>query len=120
MTEDRKDPAELIREQAQRLFAQRVYILAHMTIFLALMVITSGRLARLGVVFAAWVIVLFGHFIFYSLYEQRESVIRRSYEKRKRLEQNHNLAEDDVFYDIGEDGELIYEDDDVHRQQSGM
>lgn len=108
---------EQIREQAQRLFAQRVYFVAHITVFLTLLILSEGRIARLGVIFAAWAMMVLGHIVFLALYENREAIIRQSYEKRKREQETHNFAPDDVFYEIGSDGELIPEEDENSQRQ---
>ncbi|MEQ8676419.1 MAG: hypothetical protein RLP44_04830 [Aggregatilineales bacterium] len=97
----------LIRKQAQRLFVQRVYLVAHLALFIVVIILSRGRIIRFELLFAAWAVIMLAHFAFLALYEQREAVMRQGYKKRKREEQTQNDSAEDVFYDIGDDGELV-------------
>lgn len=101
------DLDSLFREQAQRLFAQRVYLVVHLTIFAVVIILSEGRIVRFELMFAAWAVVMLAHFVFLALYEQREAVIRQGYHKRKLREQSQNDSAEDVFYEVGDDGELV-------------
>lgn len=101
------DLDSLFREQAQRLFAQRVYLVVHLTIFAVIIILSRGRIVKFEFMFAAWAVVMLAHFVFLALYEQREAVIRQGYHKRKLREQSQNDSAEDVFYEVGDDGELV-------------
>ncbi len=101
------DLDSLFREQAQRLFAQRVYLVVHLTIFAVAIILSEGRIVKFEFMFAAWAVVMLAHFVFLALYEQREAVIRQGYHKRKLREQSQNDSAEDVFYEVGDDGEMV-------------
>ena len=120
----RKSKTDLLIQQAQRLFVQRLYIATHLILFVLALVLSRGRVARLGILFAVWVALLLLHAVYYALYENREAVLRRNYQSMDDNEyvstENDEVVQPDVdnekqkdgYYTVGTDGELIPLDED--------
>jgi len=109
-----KTKSDLLIEQAQRLFVQRVYIVTHVIAFILALVLTRGKVARLGILFVIWVAVFMLHVVYFALYENREAVLRRNYEddySDNTLKGKNDDSEADGYYTLGTDGELIPLDD---------
>ena len=108
-----KTKTDLLIEQAQRLFVQRVYIATHLIAFILALVLTRGKIARLGIVFVIWIAVFMLHAVYFALYENREAVLRRNYEDdyNATVKGKNDDSEADSYYTLGTDGELIPLDD---------
>lgn len=122
----RKSKVELMTAQAQRLFAQRIYFATHIIIFLAALALTRGRLLRVGVIFIIWVMLLLLHAVYFALNENREAMLRRTYQTMTTDEDpfdevtHEELDDEQNYYTIGADGELVRIDETPNTKAQGQ
>lgn len=118
----RKSKFELLTAQAQRLFALRLYFALHIIAFIVALVLTRGRLARSGIIFIIWIVALLIHAVYFALVENREATLRQTYQNMNESESSDKLKHDELdddqnYYTIGADGELIRMDETQDRQE---
>lgn len=118
-----QDAYEAMRAEARRLFRVRVLYVLHIVLFIGAMVLTRGRLMRVLPLLELWALVLLAHTVVLALFEVRAGAVRTTYEReygspdeaRDRLDkakqddraQAEAVNEDEGYFTVGDDGELI-------------
>lgn len=121
---------EHIKERVNARFKRRLWFIGHVFLFIAtiLVVIFFLRIPlflRFGpIIFAIWAMFVALHAVVYYILDERDRAVDREVEKAKRYLDDDPLHEakpiDDAdlgHYEIGDDGELLYGNDDEDAQR---
>lgn len=101
------------QEDRRQLWIQRLALAADLAGFVIVLALTRGRLMRLGIVPAFWMVAILGHTMVHGIFETRAAEREAARQKAKREAEAEDAHPEG--YVMGDDGEVLPDHDDQNR-----